>query len=248
MKKKTLILSLILIFQMFACQNNVELSYVNEDEIDISEDEIHFEKSEYIPKILEIPLLNDSIYAEYDDAVIQAREFPIIGDAQFVWEALVTFRESRDRSAIQNRVIPSRERLILENWRIESFEFLDELWEIEEFRNIKSLDFRNIYIPQGVRIQPSDVVDALVSISFRDIRGSGSADVLYDVLPLPNLWELSLSGDVLNENALPHIPSLIDLYIVTPDAIEIIQNNAHISGILHLGKTQFPLLWGSWGG
>lgn len=243
------ILPLALIFLLTACKNDLELPYIHEVKINVLVDDTLFEKTESIIEILVESPSSNSICVENDSTIVLAQEFPIIGDTQFIRDFFITFRDSENMSAVHNAIIANGGTLTLKNWRIESFEFLDDLWYIEEFSNVNSLNFVNIYVPQGVRIQPSDALEVLISINLENIHGSGSADVVYDILPLPNIRELSLSGNIPSENPLPYTPSLIDLYIVTPDAIEIIQNNTHISGILHLGRIKFPLTWtSSWGG
>jgi Leucine-rich repeat (LRR) protein len=119
--------------------------------------------------------------------------------------------------------------LFLYGWRINSFDFL------QEFENITRLNIAECYIPEGVRIPKTDALDAVSDISLQSIYGSGAADVLADCLPLPRLDTMYLSGGVQSASALPSVPSLTDLYVSVPNALEIIANNTHIMGALSFG-------------
>jgi Leucine-rich repeat (LRR) protein len=72
-------------------------------------------------------------------------------------------------------------------------------------------------------------------VNFCSIYGSGAADVLSSFLPLPKLEILSISGSVPNKDPLPTIPSLTVLHVATPNAMEVIKNNTHITGSLSFG-------------
>lgn len=150
---------------------------------------------------------------------------------------------SRLESVSSEGVILENSLLIIQGWIIECFELL------EKFNGIRALEIRDSHIPQGVTIPPLGALESLTYIELGGIYGSGAADILVDLLPLPNLRTLVLSGDVPSQNSIPHIPSLIDLYVVTPDTICIIQNNNHIAGILHLGSACWQtVIFGLWGG
>ena len=120
--------------------------------------------------------------------------------------------------------------LLVYNWKIECFDFLSE------FDNVRILMLIECYIPQGVTIPPIEQLNSVVEIHFSDIYGSGVADVLVDVLPLPNLDVLVLSGALPSTYALPTVPSLTDIYVDVPDASNIIVNNTHITGILSFSR------------
>jgi len=138
--------------------------------------------------------------------------------------------------------------ITLSNWHIDSFDFLYEFIYIKELKDVHKLTLRNVYISQGAKIWPSDALNSLEFISLENISGVGPADVLDELLPLPNIKVISLSGDITSENPLPYTPSLIDLYVVVPDAMYVIKNNTHISGILHMGRVAWSVPSPTWGG
>ena len=156
---------------------------------------------------------------------------PLIGDAQFVLETALFWDDPHNCPIGRNGIARIHEyeggrRLVLSRWRIESFKFLTEIGDITELHISES------YITQGAFIPHSEPLNSLREIYLLQNYVSGVADILSEAHRFSALRTLKLSGEIVSETALPHIPSLTNLYVYVPDALEIIANNGHIEGIL----------------
>lgn len=165
--------------------------------------------------------------ASQADLPLESSYLPIITIAPDVREP-EDYDILRDATQITN-YDPEYGHLGLYEWRIESFDFL------EEFKGVKSLSIASCYIPVGVTIPKTAALDDLIEFDSYNIIGTGVVDLLADCLPLPKLEILRMDGAGLSTAILPNIPSLTDIFVNVPNALEVISNNTHITGSLQFG-------------
>lgn len=124
---------------------------------------------------------------------------------------------------------PEEGYLFIYNWRIESFEFL------EDFEGITTIEITDCYIPEGVTIPQTEALSNVRTVEISTVGGTRVDELLSECLPLPSLKMLSISSTE-SLAPLPTIESLTDLYVSVPNAMEFISNNTHITGSLQFGN------------